>query len=87
MDSTGLEPWNLFHLNPSIESPIMVHWMEQKAQHKSKWLRFIHPSAKRDAMRTVTYRDILLYDFKLTRKGALKKKSREYLQQECANNS
>ncbi len=69
--------------NPSLESPLTVHWMEQeKAQHKSKWLRFFHPSLKKDAVGTISYGDIVLYDFVLTKKGALKKKAREYLQEQ-----
>ena len=66
--------------NPCYESQLTIHWMEQeRAPHKPKWLRFFSPSTKKDSVSTVTFEDILLYDFQLTNKGALKKKSREYL--------
>jgi len=68
--------------NPSYELQITIHWMEQeRAPHKSKWLRYFSPSTKKDSVGTITFDDILLYDFELTSKGALKKKSREYWQE------
>jgi hypothetical protein len=67
--------------NLSMASTITVHWMKQEqATHKPKWLRFFTPSGKKNAVGTTTCKDILLYGFELTKKGALKKKSREYLQ-------
>ena len=66
-------------LNPTLESNIEVLWYQQeKASHKPRWLRFFLPSA---ASGTITIADILLYDFSLTNKGALKKKSRDYLKE------
>ena len=66
-------------LRPTEDSVIDVQWMEQeKAKHKSKWLRFFKQSSN---VGIIKYSEILLYDFQLTDKGALKKKSREYLQE------
>ena len=66
--------------NPCMDSTIHVHWMEQeRAPHKPKWIRYFKPSTKRDAVGTVTINEILLYDFQLTKNGALKKKCRDYL--------
>ena len=67
--------------NPSLTSDVTVHWMDQeRAIHKPKWLRFFYPSKKKNAVGTISLQDILLYGFELTKKGGLKKKSREYLQ-------
>lgn len=66
--------------NPSYSSEVTIHWMEQeRASHKPKWLRYFSPSTQRDAVSIVRYSDIILYDFQLTNKGCLKKKSRDYL--------
>jgi hypothetical protein len=54
--------------------------VQERAAHKPKWARFFKISTKKDAVGAVKISDILLYGFELTAKGALKKKSREYLQ-------
>ena len=65
--------------NPDATSEIAIELMQQeRAPHKPKWLRFFKPSS---VIRTVAFRQIILYDFELTKCGALKKKSREYLQE------
>ena len=66
--------------NATMDTTIGVQWMKQeKAAHKPKWSRFFQPST---SVGIITFHHILLYDFQLTNKGALKKKSREYLQKE-----
>lgn len=63
--------------DPCTDSDLTVHWMEQeRALHKPKWLRYFKPVpiTKKDAVGTVTFADILLYDFKLTNNSALRKK-------------
>lgn len=65
--------------NPHLHSEADVQWMEQeRAAHKSKWHRYFRQS---NAVGKIMYNEILLYDFQLTERGALKKKSREYLQE------
>ncbi len=65
--------------NPDAASQVTVQRMEQeRAPHKPKWLRYFKPTA---VTGTISFEDVLLYDFNLTKSGALKKKSREYLQQ------
>ena len=60
------------------DTPVQVQWFDQeRATHKPKWLRYFLPGSTTTSIR---YSDILLYDFQLTQKGALKKRSREYLQ-------
>ena len=62
---------------------VTVQWMEQeRAPHKPKWLRYFKPSPinRKDAIGTVKFEDVILYDFELTQNGALRKKSREYMQ-------
>ena len=49
-----------------------------KNSTKPKWLRFFRES--KQPIGTISYNDIVLYDFELTAHGALKKKSRDYLQ-------
>lgn len=47
--------------NPSYESQITIHWMEQeslRAPRKSKWLRYFSPSTKKDSVGTITFDDI-----------------------------
>lgn len=67
--------------NPSPDSHISIQWMEQERNMtKPKWLRFFKPSKGKRPFGTITYHEILLYDFELTTNGALKKKSRHYLQ-------
>ncbi len=71
--------------DPHNDTLVTVHWMEQeRAPHKPKWLRYFKPApiTKKNAVGTVTFADIMLYDFQLTKSGALKKKSREYI---CKN--
>ena len=65
--------------NPDTTSNITIELMQQeRAPHKPKWLRFFKMTS---AIRTVSFKQIILYDFQLTKCGALKKKSREYLQE------
>ncbi len=64
--------------NSGAATPITVQWMEQeRAPHKPKWLRYFKPT---EVTGTISFEDILLYDFELTKCGALKKKTRDYLQ-------
>ena len=66
--------------NPHPDSDLQIHWMiQEKASHKPKWLRYFKLSQRKDAMGTIKIKDVVLYGFDLTEKGALKKKSREYL--------
>ena len=68
--------------DPNSDIKVTVHWMEQeRAPHKPKWLRYFKPSpiTKNDAIGTVSFANIILYDFELTNNGGLRKKSREYL--------
>lgn len=63
---------------PGVDTPVEVQWFyQERATHKPRWLRFFLPGMTKTWIR---YSDILLYDFELTKKGSLKKKSREYLQ-------
>ena len=65
--------------NMCLDSPIQVAWFQQeRAPHKPQWLRFFKQTTH---ISTILIQEILLYDFLLTQKGALKKKSREYLKQ------
>ena len=64
---------------PNLQSLIGVNWYhQQKAAHKPRWLQFFLPSTQ---TRSIMIEEIVLYDFDLTKKGALKKKSRDYLQE------
>ncbi len=68
---------------PHSNTEVTVHWMEQeRAPHKPKWLRYFKPVpvTKKTAIGTLRIADIILYDFQLTNNGALRKKSRDYLQ-------
>ena len=63
--------------NRTMESSIEVEWLIQEtAPHKPKWLR--HFKASNDKG-NISFSSIVLYDFVLTKMGALKKKSRDYL--------
>ena len=65
--------------NPDATSKITIELMQQeRAPLKPKWLRFFKMTS---VIRTVSFKQIILYDFQLTKCGALKKKSREYLQE------
>ena len=65
--------------NPEATSNITIELMQQeRAPHKPKWLRFFKMTS---VIRTISFKQIILYDFELTKCGALKKKSREYLQE------
>ena len=62
--------------NATKETPFIVHWMlQERAPHKPKWLRFFTPSTRKDSSGPVSFSDVVLYDFLLTPKGGLKKKS------------
>lgn len=66
--------------NATLETKITVHWMTQeKASHKPKWLRNFKPSHSKNAIGQILIKDIVLFGFELTKKGCLKKKSRDYL--------
>ncbi len=63
------------------DSEVTVHRMEQEnAIHKPRWLRYFKLSKKKTAVSSIVLKEIVLYDFELTKNGALKKKSWEYLQ-------
>ena len=65
----------------SLTTELEVHWMvQERSPHKPKWLRFWSPSTRRNAVGYTRISGILVYDFQLTKHGALNKKSREYLQ-------
>ena len=67
--------------HPTLETSLVVEFLvQEKAKHKPRWLRPFKTSDK-DTFETIKYSDILLYDFKLTNGGCLKKNSRKYLQQ------
>ena len=67
--------------NPCSHSSVTVQWLEQRRNsQKPRWLRYFKPSKGKRPLGTITYSDIVLYDFQLTTNGAIKKKSREYLQ-------
>lgn len=62
--------------NPNINSVInCILFKQERAPHKPKWLRSF---SKTEKFNSVRYSDIILYDFELTKNGALKKKSRDY---------
>ena len=67
--------------DPQLNSEIAIHWMTQeKAPHKPKWLRYFKLASGKNASGKAQVQDIVLYGFDLTNRGALKKRSREYLQ-------
>jgi hypothetical protein len=69
--------------NFTYDSSIPIQWMiQERAPHKPKWMRHFKqlPLNSKNAFGNVLIQDITLYGFELTRKGCLKKKSREYLQ-------
>ena len=56
--------------NSTLESDLEVEWyIQERAAHKPRWLRYFHPSKKQGHIKR-NY--IILYDFELTKKGALK---------------
>jgi predicted RNA-binding protein with PUA-like domain len=62
--------------NPTMDSAVgVVLYKQEKAPHKPRWLRFFTVS---DKTATVSMCEILLYDFQLTNKGALRKKTRDF---------
>ena len=68
--------------NPNCNSEVTILFMEQeRAPHKPKWARYFKLSSRKDAVGIIRFSDIILYDFQLTQRGALKKKAREYLQE------
>ena len=63
----------------TLKSTVAVVWYNQeRARHKPRWMRFFTETKQSGAL---AVEDILLYDFSLTKKGALKKKTREYLKE------
>ena len=65
---------------PSLQASIGVQWYhQQRASHKPRWLRFFMPTPD---VGNIKIEEIILYNFDLTKKGALKKKSRDYLQEQ-----
>ena len=52
---------------PCYGSKLAILWLEQeKAPHKPLWMRYFRKSRK-DAAGTITFSDIVLYDFELTK--------------------
>lgn len=67
----------------SLEAEVKIHWLEVKpGQKTARWFRYFQPSHKKDSISFIQYKNILLYDIVLTKKGALKKESREYLKEQ-----
>ena len=65
--------------NHSLDSSISIQWLvQERAPHKPKWLRNFKIGA-REVLGETEMKNVLLYDFQLTNKGCLKKKSRDYL--------
>lgn len=66
----------------SLHSLVEVQWLvQEKAPHKPRWMRYFKET---DKIGSLPLSDVVLYDFELTKNGALKKKSREYLQSLCS---
>lgn len=68
----------LMNLPPNIkdDTELVIQWMNQeRAPHKSRWLRYFKSSVHTGS---VFLDDIILYDFELTKKGALKKSTRDF---------
>lgn len=64
----------------SLESSITINWMDQeKALHKSKWFKCLKTTTQ---SATVPLHEVILYDFELTKNGALKKHTREFKKNE-----
>ena len=67
--------------DPTLQFFIQVEWYKQeRATHKPQWLRCFSPSA---VLGELQIDEIVLYDFELTKKGAFKKKTRDYLKNTC----
>ena len=67
--------------NPTLQSSVEVEWYcQERAPHKPRWLRYFRPSTDSGQLQID---EIILYDFELTKKGALKKKTRDYLKEIC----
>lgn len=63
----------------TLKSAVVVVWYKQeRARHKPRWMRFFTESTQSGKL---AIQDIILYAFSLTNKGALKKKTREYLKE------
>ena len=64
--------------NISLDSNnITIQWMvQERAPHKPKWQRIFKFGAK-DVFGETELKDVLLFDFELTNRGCLKKKSRD----------
>ena len=63
--------------NPCTNSNIQLHYyIQERAPHKPKWLRFFRKSERWTG--TACYHDVLLYDFTLTKMGALRKSTRKH---------
>ena len=61
----------------TLQFTFSFQWLErEKAAHKSKWIKYYHLSNK---VGVAKYSDVLLYDFKLTDKGLMRKNTRDYL--------
>jgi hypothetical protein len=64
--------------NPTPKSKIAIILYEQeRSTHKPKWLRNFKATSRNC---DVNLSDIILYDFKLTNKGAIRKSTREFIQ-------
>ncbi len=61
-----------------MDSEVTVHWMEQEnTVHKLRWLRCFKLTKNKNDVSSIVLKEILLYDFELTKKEALK--FQEYL--------
>lgn len=68
---TAIEP------NPTLESKFsyITYQQDKKSVHKPKWLRYF---SKTTSTNDAKLRDIILYDFHLTKMGAIRKATREF---------
>ena len=69
--------------NPTLDCTISITLYEQeKAPHKPKWLRYFKITEQNC---NVKLADIILYDFGLTNKGAIRKSTREFIQNQLVS--
>ena len=67
----------------NLEGEVKIQWLEMKpGQKAARWFRFFQPSQKKNNISYIQYKNILLYDIGLTKNGALRKESREYLKEQ-----
>lgn len=69
--------------NPTLESMVMVNLFKQESnKHKPKLLRYFF---KAEQFAEIKISDIILYNFELTKMGALQKSTRDFLTVQFAN--